>query len=169
MTASRTAQAWASSTPGSSSTSWKCTSSSRAVSSARSTYRPTQKSASATRLSILVSSLLLVLVGTTVGFGAAYRLRRKRRRLVGFGVPARRGGQHPGVLGTAALAGVDDQAPLPQRHPGQPAGQHPYLRAVVDRERPQVDVPGQQLVAELRRRGRQQHQLLRDPPPGRGQ
>src|SRR5580658_209266 len=114
MTASRTAHARASSTPGSSSTSWKCTSSSRAVSSARSTYRPTQKSASATRLSILVSSLLLlVLVGTAVGFGAAYRLRRKRRRLVGFGVPARRGGQYPGVLGAAALAGIDDQAPLP--------------------------------------------------------
>src|SRR6202035_936916 len=152
MTASRTAQARASSTPGSSSTSWKCTSSSRAVSSALSTKRPTQKSASATRLSIPVSSLLLVLVGTAVGLGAAYRLRGERRCPAGFRVPARRGGQHPGVLGTAALVGVDDQAPLPQRHAGQPAGQHPYLCAVVDRERPQVDVPGQQPVAELRRR-----------------
>ena len=91
ITVNRTAQAPASSTLGSSSTSWKCTSSSRAVSSARSTYRPIQNSASATRLSIPAPSLLrLVVARAAVGDGAPHRLRGKRRRPVGFRRPLRR-------------------------------------------------------------------------------
>ena len=53
----------------------------------------------------------------------------------------RRAGQHPGVLGAAAARGVHDQLALGERDPGQAAGQHPDPVAVVDRERPQVDVP----------------------------
>ena len=172
ITVSRTAQASASSTVGSSRTSWKCTSSRRAVSSARSTYRPIQNSDSATRLSI--ARLLTAAAGRRGGrrSGAVPRTAwagnagaRGRVRAAG----SRRGGEHPGVLRAAALAGVDDQAALPQRDPGQPAGQHLDLLAVVDRERPQVDVPGHQPVVDLGRGGRQQHHLLRDPAPRVGQ
>src|SRR4029453_13183800 len=139
MTDSRTAEAASSSMVGSSSTSWKCTSISRAVSSARSTYRPIQNNASAARLSIPVPSsprgqslLRLLVVGTAVGDGAPCHLCRKRWRLLPVQLQLWPRGEHPGVLGAAALAGVDDQAPFPQRHPGQPAGQHPDPLAVVD-------------------------------------
>src|SRR5262245_57609814 len=122
---------------GSSSTSWKCTSSSRAVSSARSTYRPIQNSASATRLSIAVPSsrqspslLRLLVVRTAVGGGAPGRLRGKYRRLFPVRLPLGARRKNPRVLGAATLAGVDHQTPFPQRHPGQPAGQHPDPLAI---------------------------------------
>ncbi len=73
------------------------------------------------------------------------------------------GGHHPGVLGAAALAGVHHERPLGQRHPGQAAGQQPDIVAVVDRERPQVDVAGLQPFPDQHRRCRQAHRPLRDP------
>ena len=39
-------------------------------------------------------------------------------------------------------------SPSRQRDPGQPAGQHPHVVAVVDRERPQVDVPRRQRLPD---------------------
>ena len=74
-------------------------------------------------------------------------------------------GEHPGVLRAAALAGVDDQRALDERHPGQAAGQHPHVVAVVHGERPQVDVARGDAVADQRRDGRQLHHRLRDPSP----
>ena len=81
-------------------------------------------------------------VGRSPAVGVRRPARRGARRRRARGRPrdvARR--QHPGVLGAAALAGVDDQLALGQRDPGQAAGQHPDVVAVVDRERAQVDVP----------------------------
>ncbi len=93
---------------------------------------------------------------------------RPRPGSAGVGPARRRRGcrspaEHPGVLRAAALAGVDDQRALGQRDPGQPAGQHPDVVAVVDRERAQVDVPRRDRVADQRRDGRQLHHRLRDP------
>lgn len=51
-------------------------------------------------------------------------------------------GEDPGVLGDAALGGVDDEAPLGQSHAGEAAGQDPDVRAVVDGEGAQVRVAG---------------------------
>ena len=80
-------------------------------------------------------------------------MRREVGLLDSAGLPRR--AEHPGVLGAAALAGVDHQLALGQRDPGQPAGQHPDLVAVVDRERPQVDVPRRDPAADQRRAGGQ--------------
>ena len=75
------------------------------------------------------------LVGGTAGVGPdADRLDRRRRRLVALA-------HDPGVLGPAAAAAVHDELALGQGDPGQTAGQHPDVVAVVDRERSQVDVP----------------------------
>ena len=77
-------------------------------------------------------------------------------------------GQHPGVLGTAALAGVHDQRAFLERHPGQAAGQDPDVVAVVDGERAQVHVPRAELVAAERGHGGQLQDRLRDPAAGVG-
>ena len=53
-------------------------------------------------------------------------------------------GQHPGVLGTAALAGVHHEVTFAERDPGQAARQHPHPVPVVDGERPQIDVARRQ-------------------------
>nr|WP_254126906.1 hypothetical protein [Aquihabitans sp. G128] len=85
--------------------------------------------------------------------------RRAVGGLLGHGhghVEAERGvvvGQHPRVLGTAALAGVHHQAALGQRHPGQAAGQDPDLLAVVDGEGAQVEVAGPEPSVDQRRAG----------------
>ena len=91
---------------------------------------------------------------------AARPARRVRRPARG---PSRRGGEHPRVLRPAALARVHDQAALRQRDPGQPAGHDPDPLAVVDRERPQVEVARAHRVVDVGRRGRQRDRLLRDP------
>ena len=75
-------------------------------------------------------------------------------------------GQHPGVLGAAALAGVHDQAALGQGHPGEAAGQHPHLLAVVHREGPQVEVAGAQAAVDQRGAGRERHDRLGDVAAG---
>jgi hypothetical protein len=103
----------------------------------------------ATRLSIGLLTAA-VLVGTAVGLGAAYRLRGDADAP---SASASRPGEEVSTqvsLEPPPWLELTIRLPLPQRHPGQSAGQHPDLRAVVDRERPQVDVPGQQLIAELR-------------------
>ena len=48
--------------------------------------------------------------------------------------------QHPGILGSAPLRAVDDQAPFRQRDPRQ-AARHDHDVFAVEHERPQVDVP----------------------------
>ncbi len=92
ITVATTVQVSVSSTAGSTMIWWKCTSSSRAVSSARSAYRPIQNSASAARLSTgpVPSSrraacpgsapgpLLLLLLGLFGGRTGVGRLRRQR-------------------------------------------------------------------------------------------
>src|SRR5258708_4508594 len=124
----------------------------RAVSSARSTYRPSQNSDSAIRLSInrpplrllLLLLLLLDAVGSgaheptgdgvrgvdlAVGHVASGGLRKAH--VVGELIGGRGlGREHPRVLGAAALTGVHDQRPLAQRHPGKAARQHPDAFAV---------------------------------------
>ena len=147
---------------GSSSIRCTYTSISRAVSSARSTYRPVQYSVSAIRLSrpLVIAGLpwaapLCRSTATSRGSAGGEASgglgliagRHHGRPGVGRFGPAGRD-QHPGVLGPAALAGVDHQLALGQRDPGQAAGQHPDVVAVVDRERAQVDVPGRQLLAD---------------------
>ena len=134
----------------------------RAVSSARSTYRPIQNSDSAMRLSMRATSglasrgagcwrccSLLAAVPVQVGDGRSGLERwagvLRRRVDIDAHRLARRGrgraGQHPGVLGAAAARGVDDELALGERDAGEPAGQHPHLVAVVDGEGAQVDVP----------------------------
>ena len=75
-------------------------------------------------------------------------------------------GQHPRVLRPAALAGVHDEAALGQGDAGEPTGDDPHLLAVVHRERAQVDVAGAEVGAVVGGRGRQLHDLLRDPAAG---
>ena len=106
--------------------------------------------------------------GRVSGGGSGVRRRPRARRLVrvlrlGHQLDLGRPGQHPGVLGAAAARGVHDQLALGQRHPGQPAGQHPDPRAVVDRERPQVDVARPEPAVDEGRHGRQLHHRLGDP------
>ena len=111
-------------------------------------------------------------VAVAAGPGCA-RCRRSGRRagagavqaasVPGAGRPARRR-RAPRCPWSPALRGVDDHRALPQRDPGQPAGNDPDLLAE-DRERPQVDVPrGQPAVADLGRRGGEVDQLLGDEP-----
>src|SRR5689334_18118563 len=119
----------------------------RAVSSARSAYRPIQYNASALRASmtVLLPGLLLLLILRTE-FGAELDLlllsevaARDHLHTLEFGLRCRGpSGEHPGVLGSAALGGVHHERALGQRDPGQAAGQHPHVVTVVDRERPQV-------------------------------
>ena len=54
------------------------------------------------------------------------------------GRSVRRWTEDPGVLAAAALAAVDDQLSLGQRHAGEAPGKHPYVFAVVDRERSKI-------------------------------
>ena len=75
----------------------------------------------------------------------------------------RRWAEHPGVLAAATLAAVDDQLSLGQGHPGKPAGQHPDVLAIVDRERPKIDMAGLQAVLDQRWHGGQLDYRLRDP------
>src|SRR4029450_5889765 len=77
----------------------------------------------------------------------------------------RRWAEHPGVLASATLAAVDDQLSPGQGHPGKPAGQHPDVLAVVDRERPKIDMAGLQAVLDQRRHGGQLDDRLRGPTP----
>lgn len=71
-------------------------------------------------------------------------------------------GEHPGVLGAAALAGVDDQVALLEGDPGQAAGQDPDVVAVVDGEGTQVDVAGRHAFAREGRGGGQGDGALGD-------
>ena len=179
----RTPSSWrlamSGSTLASSSSSCTDTSRMRAVSSARSTYRPIQYSDSAFLASIGTSVLLLLLLAvvssgrcsvsrsgrctaimlSTVDSGASVSASSSRS------TSAHPGREHPGVLRTAALRRVDHQAALRQRHPGQAAGQDEHVGAVVHRERPQVHVPRCQAVADPGRHGGQLHDRLRDPAP----
>ena len=83
--------------------------------------------------------------------------RRGVQQFVGFG-------DHPGVLGATALAAVDHQRPLRQRHAGQTARQHEDVLAVIDGEGPQIDVArGQLPVLDQRRAGGDLHDPLCDP------
>ena len=66
-------------------------------------------------------------------------------------------------LEPAAAGGVHDQLALGQGDPGQAAGEHPHPLAVVDRERPQVDVPGTEPAVHEGRHRRQLHDGLGDP------
>ena len=76
--------------------------------------------------------------------------------------------EHPGVLGPAALRGVDDHRTGPERDPGQPAGDDSDLVAE-DGEGPQIDVPrGEAAVDRLGGHGREVDQLLSDPALGLG-
>ncbi len=74
--------------------------------------------------------------------------------------------KHPGVLRTAALAGIDHPRPLDQGGAGQAAGQHPHLVAVVDGERPQVDIARRQVPFDPGGHGRELHHRLGDPGAG---
>src|SRR6187402_2644538 len=95
----------------------------RDVCSARASWRPIQYSSWAIRAS-MSRLLLLLLLG---GPGAAeWQTRHPRRRppLQRHGALRRGLGvllEHPGVLGAAALGGVDDHRALAQRDPRQPA------------------------------------------------
>ena len=91
---------------------------------------------------------------------------RARTSRVGAGRRTGDRDEHPGVLGPAALAGVDHQAAVGERHPGQAAGDHPDLAAVVDGEGTEVEVAGGEPVAGAGRSGRQLHHLLGDPRRG---
>ena len=71
--------------------------------------------------------------------------------------------EHPGVLAAAALAAVDHQLALGQGDPGEPAGQHPDVVTVVDRERTKINMPRPQIVVDQGRHGGQLHHRLRDP------
>ncbi len=75
------------------------------------------------------------------------------------------GREHPGVLGSAALAGIDHQRALGQRHPGEATGKQPHVAAVVDSERPQVDVPRDQPVVNEHRGGGKRNRPLGYPVP----
>ena len=72
----------------------------------------------------------------------------------------------PRVLGAAALARVHDQAALGQGDPGEPAGQHPHLLAVVHREGAQVEVAGRSRPSTRVGAGREGHDRLGDVAPG---
>src|ERR1700744_3672751 len=90
------------------------------------------------RLSLLLELLLRLFV--TVRIAVGRRFGQLFHRLGGTELavgPRRARRQYPGVLGPAALAGVDHPRSFDQRHPGQAAGQHPHVVTVVDRERPQ--------------------------------
>src|SRR4029450_11037527 len=104
----------------------------RAVSSARSTYRPSQKSDSAIRLSMRARSLLTSLEsGSADDRGREHTwavLLRCHDRTAAFGDPA---AEDPGVLRSTALARVDDHRPMSQGHSGQRARRHPDVTTVV--------------------------------------
>ena len=73
-------------------------------------------------------------------------------------------GEHPGVLAAAALARVHDEAPLAERHAGEPAGDHLHPVAA-EHERPEVDVAAFEVVVDERGVPGQRHHLLRDVAP----
>ncbi len=154
--------------PGTPATSaWNAPSRIRAVCSARVRSRPSQNSSWAIRASIRRGLLLLLLLLGLVVPAAVADVGQPRRAVERAAFPGARSAwlvvvEHPGVLGAAALRGVDDHRALPQRHPGQPAGDDPDLLAE-HRERPQVDVARRQPpAAGLGRRGRQVDELLGD-------
>ena len=69
----------------------------------------------------------------------------------------------PRVLRAATLTRVHDELALRQRDPGESSREHPDILAVVDRERPQVGVPGTHPVLHERGDGREHDHRLRDP------
>jgi hypothetical protein len=75
----------------------------------------------------------------------------------------RRWAENPGVLAATALAAVDHQLSLGQRHPGQAARQHPDVVAAVHRERAKIDVPRPQPILDQGRHGRKLDHRLGDP------
>src|SRR5205085_11418046 len=109
-------------------------------------------------LSLVAPSLLLRLLdglGTGIRTGAGFCSWSGRDRWGGQRLgEARAGcGEDPRVLGAAALAGVDDDTPLRERNPGEPAMHDPHAVAVVDRERAEVDMTRLEPVADLGGRG----------------
>ncbi len=79
-----------------------------------------------------------------------------------------RAADDPRVLRPAALAGVDHELALRQRHAGQTARQHPDVIAVVHREGTQVGVTRAHPVFDERRDGREHDHGLGDPAAGVG-
>src|SRR4051812_23822047 len=73
--------------------------------------------------------------------------------------------EDPGVLAAAPLRGVYDQGSLPQRHPGQAAGNDRDLLAVQD-ERPQIEVAPLHGVVAKRGSARKRYDRLGDVVPG---
>src|SRR5580658_10953944 len=155
----------------------------RAVPSARSIYRPSQKMDSATLLNRallmpdrssrprLLLLLLLLLVPDVHVRARADVHRHTCRARVTSGVRRRRElprtGDDPRVLGPAPLARVDDEPALLQGDAGETAGKHPHLLAVVHGERPQVDVTSSHAFVHPGRRGRERNEPLGDPGAGR--
>ncbi len=174
MIESRLRQVVASSSRRSSSSSWVCTSRMRAVSSARSTYRPIQNIDSAIRLSmrrplrwLLLLLLLLVLAGqgrapdpasAGVGVGIGRRARASWRGRRPAGPASTQVSLEPPPREEFTIS-----SPSRERDPGQAAGQHPDPVAVVDRERAQVDVPRTELAVDEGRHRRQLDDRLGDP------
>src|SRR6185369_6809689 len=108
----------------------------RATFSARSIWRASQNRLSAVRASI----------------GSASS-RQWRQRAAGL--------EHPRVLGAAALARIDDQRSVAQRHARKAAGDDPYA-AAVQHERTQVDVARRDAAVDERRARRQRKRRLRN-------
>ena len=73
--------------------------------------------------------------------------------------------EHPGVLRSASLGRVDDEAALGERHASEAARQDVGGRAVVDGERAEIDVPRLEAVLHQSGAGRQGNDRLGDPPP----
>src|SRR3546814_14252691 len=64
--------------------------------------------------------------------------------------------EHPGVLGAAALAGIDDERAFGQRHPGQAARDDGAARGPGQDEGPQVDMARRKALGGQRRTGGEQ-------------
>src|SRR5580658_10530789 len=73
--------------------------------------------------------------------------------------------QHPGVLGAAALRGIDHQRPLAQRHPREPPWNDTYI-TTRQHEWTQVDVARREAQICKRRTCRQRQGRLRDVAVG---
>src|SRR5690606_34782866 len=105
--------------------------------SARHTSLLRQPAAAALLVLVLPALLLLLLLLGGLGLGPGQGHLRRGGDLqlplllpgLDPGAPAV-AGEHPGVLGAAAAAGVDDELALAERHPRQAAGQDPDLLAV---------------------------------------
>ena len=85
-----------------------------------------------------------------------------RRPVQRLGDPAQHQAEHPGVLAAAALGGVDDERPRPERRARQPARDDARRVGARQHEGAQVDVAATQLAVDERRVPRERDRRLRD-------